>query len=312
MDFEEYHEARDKFLSEYERSELAKYGLDHILDKLLYEQSELKKKNEILEKKLDDIYFDLSNATIAQINLLPKKLNIAREISIRARFIPSRYVSGDTYNIFRLDEDHLGLYQIDISGHGVSAALFSVSLTQMLNAYSFNNLLKTQVSNPPYYEINSPTKVVSLLNNEHFVERYDIYFTMIYMIINIHTGEFSYARAGHNPPVILRGDHTLEHSDEGGLPIGWDFDRKDPLVKGKLLHGDKMFIFSDGIIESRNKAGETYGEERLWEMFRRNAANDLDVTLNTTISDLSGFTKTLKFDDDISIIALKYLGKEKT
>lgn len=309
MDLEEYQEARNQFLSEYEHTELAKYGLEHILDKILYEQINLKKRNEYLEKRLDDINTDLCNATLAQTNMLPKKLNIAEEMNISVKFIPSQYVSGDTYNIFRLDENHLGLYQIDISGHGIPAALFSVSLTQMLNANSFNNLFKAALNKPPYYAINSPAKVFSLLNGEHFVDRYDIYFTMIYVIIDIHTGAYTYSRAGHNPPVILRADERIENTYTGGYPIGWDFDRKDPLIKGKLAAGDRMFIYSDGIIEARNDDGEPYGEERFFKLLKNNASHNLDQTLNTAISDVSSFTGKVNFDDDISILALTYLGK---
>lgn len=309
MNRDEYMVAIDTLLTDYERAEIQKYGLGHILDKIIYHQDDLIKKNQQLEKQLDSVYEDLNNANLAQTNLLPKKINFTTKLDFAARFIPSQYVSGDTYNVFRLDEDHVGLYQIDISGHGVAAALFSVSLSQMLSANISNrNLLKTVLNEKPFYKINSPATVISLLNDENFYERYQIFFTMIYVIINIKTGEMTFSRAGHNPPIILRADGTIEQPQEGGLPIGWDFERHDPIVKTKLNTGDRLFLYSDGICDARNNAKIWYGEKRLSKVIKKNLTNTLDETLNDTIRQLSQFTGSLKFEDDISIIGLTFLG----
>lgn len=308
MNFEEYLQARSKMVSEYEQKELTKYGLDHILDKLLYEQDELKKKNEQLEKKLNDLYQDLSNANLAQANLLPKNVNIAEELQVAARFIPSQYVSGDTYNIFRLDEDHVGVYQIDISGHGVAAALFSVSLTQMLSPNNFNNFIKTPINIHPFYRINSPIHVLKSLNEEKFVERYDIYFTMVYIIINIKTGAYKYCRAGHNPPVIVKTNGKIIRSNEGGFPIGWEFERNDPIVEGKLEPGDRIYLYSDGIVEARDKKDNTYGDKNLFNLLISNVNRSIEETLINVIRKLSQYTGKIKFEDDISIIGIEYKG----
>jgi phosphoserine phosphatase RsbU/P len=309
MDREEYLITRDMLFSDYEHEILIKYGLESLLDKIIYQHGELLEKNALLEKKLDTVYQDLSSANVAQTNLLPKKISFTTELDFAARFIPSQYVSGDTYNVFRLDEDHVGVYQIDISGHGVAAALFSVSLSQMLNANVANkNLLKTVLKQPPFYKINSPAKVISLLNDENFFENYEIYFTMIYMIINTRTGEMQFSRAGHNPPIILRKDGTIEQPDAGGIPIGWDFSRNDPIIKMQLDKGDRIFLFSDGICEARNPQKEWYGDERLSSVLKTNITSSLDETLNDTIRKLSHFTGNLKFEDDISIIGMTYLG----
>ncbi len=309
MNIEEYTLAMDTLFTSYERQEIEKYGLGHILDKIIYQHGELIEKNYQLEKKLDSIYEDLGNANLAQTNLLPKSIDFTNILDFSARFIPSQYVSGDTYNVFRLDEDHVGLYQIDISGHGVAAALFSVSLSQMLNAnISGKGLLKTVLKEKPFYKINSPATVLALLNEERFFDRYQIYFTMIYMIINIKTGAVQFSRAGHNPPIILRTDGSVEHPQAGGLPIGWDFERSDPIVRTKLKEGDRMFIYSDGICEARNKNKTWYGDIRLKNVIKKNLANSLDETLNDTIRELSQFTGNINFEDDISILGFTYLG----
>jgi sigma-B regulation protein RsbU (phosphoserine phosphatase) len=311
MNHEEYLIARDSLFSDYDREVIFKYDLDHIMDKVIYQHSELIEKNSVLEKKLDEVYQDLNNASIAQTNLLPKKINFTKELDFTARFIPSQVVSGDTYNVFRLDEQHVGLYQIDISGHGVAAALFSVSLSQMLNANIANkNLLKAKLTEPPWYKINSPAEVIRLLSEENFFERYDIYFTMVYMIINTKTGKVTFSRAGHNPPIILRTNGTVEQPEQGTIPVGWDFARQDINVSLQLNPGDRVFLFSDGICETRNGQNEWFGNDRLSRVIEENIHNSVDETLNDTIRSLTSFSGNVNFDDDISIIGLTYLGSK--
>ena len=128
------------------------------------------------------------------------------------------------------------------------------------------------------------------------------------MIINTHTGKVQYTRAGHSPPAILRTDGSIEKPDAGGIPIGWDFDRDDPLVEFTLNKGDRVYLFSDGICEARNKKEDLFGEARLHEVLKRNLNNSLDETLNDTIRYLSKFTNTLNFEDDISILGVTYQG----
>ncbi len=309
MNREEYMFAMDALFTSYECDEIHKYGLEHILDKIVFQHGKLIERNYQLEKQLDTIYEDLTNANLAQANLLPTKIDFASELDFAARFIPSQYVSGDTYNVFRLDEDHIGLYQIDISGHGVAAALFSVSLSQMLNAnISSKNLLKTVLKEPPFYKINSPAKVIALLNDENFFERYQIFFTMIYMCINIRTGKVEFSRAGHNPPIILRSDGSIEQPKKGGLPIGWDFERDDPIVELTLEKGDRLFLYSDGICEARDKHKTWFGNKHLTKVLKNNISNSLDETLNDTIREVSQFIGSIRFEDDISILGLTYLG----
>ena len=94
MNSEEYLLAKDTLLTEYEQRSLTKYGLDHIVDKILYHHSKLQKRNDQLESKLDEFHQDLNTANIAQANLLPKKISFTKELDFSARFIPSQYISG--------------------------------------------------------------------------------------------------------------------------------------------------------------------------------------------------------------------------
>ncbi len=286
---------------------LKKYKLTYLLDKIQEQQYQLAEHEKQLEKALSKIEKDLNAAREAQMNLLPKELLGVPQIEFKARFYPSLYVSGDTYNVFRLDENHIGVYHIDIAGHGVPAALFSVSLSQLLNTnISKKNLLKVPVKEPPYYKINPPNKVIEMLNEDHSFEQNGIYFTMLYMIINMQTNTISYTRAGHNPPILIRKSGEVEMHDDGGFPVGWDFPREDGLVELEVEPGDRLFMYSDGITEATDAGDHLFGTDRLVQILLENRNLSLDQTLDQVIAGLQEFSGRIAFDDDVSILGLAW------
>lgn len=294
-------------LSRADIRKLTDLDLTEILEKIREQQDQLQKQKEQIQAALTKIEHDLEAAREAQMNLLPDELIGVDEVEFRARFIPSQYVSGDIYNVFRLDEHHMGAYHIDISGHGVPAALFSVSLSQMLNTnISSRNLLKIPASEPPYYKINAPDAVFSMLDEEHSFEQYDIFFTMVYMVINLKTRVVRYSRAGHNPPVILRSSGEVLIPEEGGLPIGWGLPREDNVCELTLEPGDRIYLYSDGITEAFNKDEDIFGQERLVSLLRENRAVPLEKGLDMLLDELRKYTGNQQFEDDISIIGLSW------
>ena len=120
---EEYHGLG---LTNQDIKKLQKLGLNNLLDKIKKQQEDLENQKKELENALNKIRKDLAAAHDAQMSLLPKDVLGIPNVEFSARFFPSQYVSGDIYNIFRLDESHLGLYHIDVSGHGVPAGAHSL------------------------------------------------------------------------------------------------------------------------------------------------------------------------------------------
>ena len=310
MKSEEYRLMQDMLISEYEQSLLQKYGLEHLLEKMILRQTQLLEKNLLLEKRLSMVDQELNQALEAQMNLLPRDIPELDAVEFRARFFPSRYISGDTYNVMRLDETHVALYQIDISGHGVSSALFSVSLSQMLNATGAQSLLKTHTGAPPFYRIRSADEVIALLNEENFFDRYGFYLTMIYMLIDIETGHMSYVRAGHNAPIIQKADGRIIVDERGGLPLGWDFKRNDPVIEMALQPGDRIIMYSDGVCEAVNPDGELFGREKLMEIIKQHRMRPSDDVLDETIRALTAHTRQTCFDDDVSLLAVTFKGTD--
>lgn len=294
-------------LSDSDIETLKKHGLSNLLDKIKEQHHQLEQQKEKLQTALSKIEKDLAVARDAQMSLLPKDLIGIPNIEFSARFYPSEYVSGDIYNIFRLDETHFGVYHIDVSGHGVPAALFSVSLSQMLNTnVSKRNILKVPVTEPPFYKINPPDKVIALLDEDRSFERYGLYFTMIYMIVDTQERTIQFTRAGHNYPIVLRADKSIEIHKAGSIPLGWDLPRYDEVVTLKMNKGDRVFLYSDGIHEATNPKRKMFTLKRLTDSLANSSKLSLDQSLDQLIVELRNFIGSNNFEDDVSILGLSW------
>jgi len=250
---------------------------------------------------------DLKAAREAQLNMLPKEIKGVPNLRFSSIFQPSQYVSGDIYNIFRLDEKHIGIYHIDISGHGVPAALFSVSLAQMLNSnVTGRNLLKITASAPPYYRLNPPDEVIRLLDEDQYFDNYGIFFTMVYMILDYTTGQVQLSRAGHSYPLLLHGKGGFTELQNGGLPVGLGLPREDFLDEFTLAPGDRLFLYSDGMIEAVNQEGEQYRSKRLISHLLENNSKTVAEQLRLVLDDIHAYSGQTEFDDDISIIGIEF------
>lgn len=299
---EEYHGLG---LTDKDITTLKKHGLSRILHKIKEQHHTLEQQKEHLESALKSIEKNLSAAREAQMSLLPKDLLGIPNVDFSARFYPSQYVSGDIYNVFRLDESNFGVYHIDVSGHGVASALFSVSLSQMLNTtVTKQNILKIAIPDPPYYKINSPDKVIATLDEDRSFERHGLYFTMIYMIVNVKTKKVRFTRAGHNYPIVIRANKSIELYKAGSIPLGWDLPRNDEVVEIDINSGDRIFLYSDGIHEATNQDRKMFTLKRLCDSLKNSSNLSLDESLDNLISQLRQFIGQDNFEDDVSILGI--------
>jgi len=263
--------------------------------------SKLREANEVMRNNLE------SGRTVQQ-NLLPRELPDLPTIEFAARFYPSLYVSGDIYNVFRLDEKHFGFYNIDVSGHGVPAALFSVGISQRLNNDLYPHaLLKIPQGNAPHYQINSPERVARLLDEDDMLGKYDKYFTMVYAVINIESFKVVFYRAGHNLPLLIHPDGSSEYINGGGPPLGLGLPHKEQKNQTlDLSPGDQFIIFSDGINEAGSqKKDSAYGLKRVKTVLSKYSQDSLGASFDRLIEDVKDFQGSEEFTDDISIIGFK-------
>jgi len=265
---------------------------------LIAANSELTEK----QKRLDE---DLQAAAGIQQSLLPQKLPQIENLGIAWKFMPSEQIGGDIFNVLRLDEDHLGFYMIDVSGHGVPPALVTFSVSQTLQTHMGYTIRKRPGSCPDY-EIVPPGEVLKALDAEYPWERFEKFLTIIYLIIDLREGNLTYSNAAHPPPILLRADGTLQLLEEGGTIIGLDgilpFEEEQLTLQEK----DKILLYTDGIFEVVNGEGEMFGEERFHALVKSLSLMPVDVIVDEIIVAIKNFVSGVKLRDDVSLLGIEF------
>ena len=263
---------------------------------------------EVLEKQrhLDN---DLKVAAGIQRSLLPSEVPGKSNLEFAWKFQPCESIGGDIFNLFPLDDAHYALYMLDVSGHGVPSALITVSVSQMLQPHT-NTLIKRDTNQGSQNEIVAPVDVLRELDREYPIERFDKYFTFIYMLIDIRRGALRYSNAGHPPPLLIRTDGTLEKLEKGGPMIG--LGGVLPFEEGELTirTGDRIILYTDGVLEYEKALGEFYGEERFQRAVTGEAGLSIDALLDHIMEDMMAFGQQAKPKDDITLLGIEYRGAE--
>ena len=281
-------------------------------ERILQLEARLEEKNQRLNQAYQLIENDLKAAAEMQASLLPQdKLHIDH-IKCHWFFQPSLFVSGDMLNFFRLDHEHIGFYSVDVSGHGVKSAMLSVILSRVLSHGSTNGLVKRKINDFPYYSITPPAEVVAELNAQYQMTATNtIYFTMVYGVLNIWTGEGKLTRAGHPRPIIVHKDGRVVVIDEGDVPVGFIAESNYQEIPFHLEQGSRLYLYTDGITECENLHEEVFGEDKMISLLKDHHQQTLGHTLNDLQQQLLAWRKDVVkegFDDDVSMLAIHFEG----
>ncbi len=205
----------------------------------------LERKNEALEKINEQLSTDLKNATNTQISLLPANLN-TEQFNTAWYYKPAVFVGGDTFNYFSPSPEFLVFYKIDISGHGISAAMLSMSLQSTLGLK--RGLYGGAITRESSYNI--PRVFAENLNKMMLQNTTDHYLTMIFGIVDIKLNQLHYVQAGHPHPMFFNNEKDdLTEIDVDGFPIGLIEDVEYETQHIDYKPGDKFIVYSDGINE---------------------------------------------------------------
>lgn len=276
-------------------------------ERIVMLERSLAEKNKKLEDAINRLEKDLEAAAKIQQSLLPEKTGIYQGFQFDWVFRPSSYVAGDIFNFFELDETHVGFYILDVAGHGVPAALLSVTLSRLLTPIAhIGTPLKRFIPDPPHYEIVPPHEAVQELNERFQDENVTQYFTMIYGIIDSTRGLLELVQAGHPNPIFIRGDGTVELCGEGGFPVGMLPDIQYESKKFQLNQGDRIILYSDGVTECTDPSGEMFGETRLLALIERYKHLKPDRLLQQIIEEITTWRRHDTFDDDVTLISVTY------
>ena len=275
-------------------------------------EKKLKQLNQELLDKQKRLDADLAAAAQIQKSLLPQKIDSAENMALAWKFEPCEHMGGDIFNMFQLDEDHWAVYMLDVSGHGVEAAMITVSVSQFLQPNSGHLFKrKTGKSSQPL-QLMMPAGVLAALDAEFPFERFNNFFTIAYMIINTATGELRYSNAGHPHSIVMRKSGKVELLPKGGPAIGTgDFQllnaQADRFEDGRsrLQPGDKLFVYTDGIVEYQNRNDELYGTRRFYETLEALRGESIHDMVEQSIKSLMNFGNNAKPQDDITLLGLE-------
>lgn len=207
---------------------------------------------------VDNLTEQLRLAGLVQQDFLPTQLPNTDEVQWATVFLPAVWVSGDIYEIIRIDEQHIGFYVADVVGHGVPAALLTIFVKQALT-------MRETIENN--YRIFPPTEVMKNLNVRMAAQKLSGYqfATCCYCLLNTKTLQMTYARAGHPYPILIRPQEQLKQLELRGSLLGIFEQAEYTQQTVQLQPGDKLLLYSDGaesfIGKLDDQAGFGFSEE---------------------------------------------------
>lgn len=246
--------------------------------------------NEQLLLRQEALDKDLSAAAIIQRSFLPSPKLQLPNLEVASLWIPRDKLGGDIFNIIPYDDSKIVLYMLDVSGHDVPSALVTISVSQFLHQ---QRLL-------------SPQQIMNELDKEYPQERFDRYFTMFYIVLDVANGSMIYSRAGHVPGIKLTPNEKFKLLSDGGPLVGLNLGL--PFEEGKeiLKNGDKIILYTDGVTDVRNRKGEFFGTEKFYDLLEANKLKPIGEIIEKVQGALKEFGEEVPPQDDISIMGFEY------
>ncbi|HAX90099.1 MAG TPA: regulator [Cyanobacteria bacterium UBA11370] len=251
-----------------------------------------------LQHQKELLEMELAEAAEYVRSILPDEME-GPPVSIDTRFVPSRQLGGDGFDYYWLDSDYLAIYLLDAAGHGLRAALPTLSVL---------NMLKSRVL--PKINYYQPSDVLRGLNQTfQMTQRNDKYFTIWYGVYNRVKRELTYASAGHPPAILISGTPNsaieVKRLKTPGLPVGMfpEADYADQCCE--VREPSTLYVFSDGIYEINQPDGTIWGLEpfvKLLAECRQKSFSNLDPVLDS----LQAVNPKEYFDDDVSLLEIKF------
>jgi len=273
-------------------------GLQDEITSLNAEIEALRRRDETVKFYMHRIDEEMRLAARLQQDFLPKALPQVGRVHFHTLFRPAGYVSGDLYDVMRLDEKNVGFYMADAVGHGMPAALLTMFI---------KNALVTKQITDGKYRLLTPSETMSRLN-EAMIEQNlsaSTFATAIYGMIDVQTNEVMLSGAGHPVPLILRANGEIEPVSAEGSLLGI-FPGETFTDRGvQLERGDKLVLYTDGI-EVSFGSGEHESEMDQWrtELSLRRSMSAEQLVAEFAQS-LDGANGSLEPRDDLTMVVLE-------
>ena len=242
----------------------------------------------------DKMTAELKVAAQMQESMLPAGLADHERYEISASMIPAKNVGGDFYDYFLIDSDHLALVMADVSGKGVPAALFMATSKLVLHERA---LLP-----------GTPAEIMSDVNR-HICENNKMaqFITIWFGILDLNTGIVTYANAGHEYPAVMHGTDRFEFVTSDNMPpIGADENIVYEDLTIDLSGGGSLFIYTDGVTDVKNMAGEHFGFDRMDELLNQFVGCSPSEVIKGMTDGINEFTADTDRFDDTTMMCLSF------
>lgn len=276
-------------------------------EKLTQWNTQLESLNSQLATANERMSRDLQAAARVQRSLLPDgKLEIPR-VEVAWQFTPCEELAGDFLNLIALDDSHVAMFVVDVSGHGAASSLLAVAVGRLLTGQaSATSLLVRHDPLTGRSAVTPPAAVVSELNRRFPMEsQAGLYFTIAYGVLNTRTREFRHVSAGHPPGVHLPAQGRPVFLEGDGFPVGWMDDVEYEEQKLMLAPGDRLVLYSDGVNEALSPQQELFGGDRLLENLSGRANAPLADSINSLFEATCAWSLPNGPHDDVSILGLQ-------
>lgn len=251
-----------------------------------------------LAQHLGELDEEMRMASRLQRDFLPKNIDDVGDVRFEVLFQPCGWVSGDIYDVFRLDEQHVGFYVADVVGHGMPAALLTIFIKRAI---------QTKRIKDDGYELITPDESLALLNQDLVDQNlaHCQFATICYCILNIETLRLSLARAGHPYPLLIKADRQIVELGESGSLLGVFSDERFVLADYQLQHGDRLLLYSDGLEDAIFAPMQPNGARPCRDGFTQALDLDLKTMLPTLASHLNTIPSPTRLRDDTTVVALQ-------
>lgn len=250
---------------------------------------------------------DLEAAARIQRSLLPAASPRIGGVHLAWELISCDELAGDSLNFIRLDDDHLGLYILDVSGHGLEAALLAVTVHKVLEAMTGARPFVSKNGGPPGPLV-TPVELCTELNRIFPIDLENAqYFTLLYGIFDARARELRYVAAGHHAPIYLPPNGGAVEVAKYGLPIGVVADACYEEQSISMESGGRLYFYSDGLIDAECFYEGPFGKRRLLQTIEDRRHAPLSESVRYVTARVRDWSSTARLEDDASLLALEVM-----
>ncbi len=262
--------------------------------------------NSELENRNQKMAHDLAAAAKIQQSLLPSGTPDIPSVQLAWTYSPCDELAGDFLNFFPLDDRHLAAFVVDVSGHGVASSLLAVTVGRVMTPMvSSSSMLVKPTDGESGKRIVSPAEVAYELNNRFPMEdQGNLYFTMVYGVLDKQTQEFRFVSAGHPNVVHVPAGGKPKLVETADMAIGWIENTEFEEHCLQLAPGDRIYLYSDGVPEAMDQDLEEFGDDRMLESLTKSSTEPVNVSTQQLLDAVHEWCSVNGPKDDVSILGI--------